>query len=84
MIRVTEESEALVVEGRLVGPWVTELRRVVRERLGRPGGAGLTLDLAAVSYVDAEGVSVLKELVAAGVRVRAASAFVAELLGRRA
>lgn len=88
MMRVTEDAGGLIVEGRIAGPWVAELRRAARDRAGRAnaGAAELaptTVDLAAVNYVDAEGVALLKELVAGGIRVRAVSQFVAELLGRR-
>lgn len=86
VMRVSEDAAGLVVEGRIAGPWVDELRRAARERAVRANAgsalAATSVDLAAVTYVDAEGVALLKELVAAGVRVRAASPFVAELLGR--
>lgn len=81
VIRVTDAPEALVVEGRLVGPWVDELSRVAIERLRRSGAAP-TLDLGAVTYVDDAGVILLRRLLGAGMQVRSSSGFVAELLGR--
>jgi ABC-type transporter Mla MlaB component len=80
MLRVTEDEQGLVVEGELIGPWVAELRRVAEERLGRAPASAPSLDLGAVSYVDANGVALLNGLLEAGMRLRAASPFVTELL----
>ena len=80
MLRITRISQkgrglTLKVEGQIVGPWVAALRAACTAR-GRPR----RLDLAAVTYVDAAGVELLRELMAEGVAIAACSSFVAEML----
>ena len=84
MIRVTvvdatTESARLRVEGRLTGRWVEELRRTCD--LHAPGdGIRLTLDLADVSFADAAGLELLKELRIRLVTLLSPSSLVAEQL----
>ncbi len=68
----------LRLEGSLAGPWVEELKRSCEPALDarRP----LTLDLGAVSFVDGNGVALLKSLKTRAVRLSNSSAFVAGLL----
>ena len=56
----TDDAALLRLEGRVIGPWVAEVRRSCDQALARRGR--LTLDLASVSYVDADGVALLREL----------------------
>jgi len=49
------------VEGRLTGRWVEELRRTC-DLQGLSDGIRLTLDLSDVSFADAAGIELLKEL----------------------
>lgn len=51
---------ALRLEGRLIGPWVSELRESCERVLARDGR--LTLDLAGVSFIDADGVALVQNL----------------------
>lgn len=79
MVRITPVDDGggrrvLKVEGKLIGPWVEELRRAVGEAAGRPGFGGL--DLGRVTFADAAGLAALGELVRAGVPIVAASAFI--------
>jgi hypothetical protein len=67
-------SVTLKLEGRVVGPWVGELRRICEPLLGEDGG--LKLDLAEVSYVDEEGVIALNNLNSRGVKLKNCSPFV--------
>lgn len=74
------ESSGIVtihLEGKLLAPWVEELRAMVEENAG---GRQLRLDLAAMTYVDAAGAELLTGLRSRGVEIVASSAFVAELL----
>ena len=64
--------------GRVIGPWVEELKRSCERVLAT--GAGLTLDLSDVWFVDREGVRVMKSLRDRHVRVQNGSSFVAEQL----
>ncbi len=71
-------SRILELEGRLSGPWVDELDRVVSA--ARSGGEGVTLDLSGLTFADARGVAVLRGLAETGIRMRGCSLFLAELL----
>jgi anti-anti-sigma regulatory factor len=80
MLRITTtERNTLKLEGRVVGPWVAELRRAVAEQCAI--SARVVLDLAEVTYADAEGTRLLRELRLLPADLRNPSPFVAELLG---
>ena len=66
----------LQLEGRVVGPWVGELRRICEPLL--VGDRTLMLDLAGVSYVDAEGVATLNTFKSRGATLNNCSPFVEE------
>jgi ABC-type transporter Mla MlaB component len=68
----------LRLEGRMVGPWVGEVRRACEAFLGN--GNALVLDLAGVSFVDRDGVALLRTLRRRHAAVANCSAFVKELL----
>lgn len=81
MLRITEHRRLdgptlLVVEGRLAGPWVDELRTSASGMQ-----AGLALDLAGLAYADDAGVALLHHLVARGAAVVRTTAYSAALLG---
>ncbi|MBV8476824.1 MAG: STAS domain-containing protein [Acidobacteria bacterium] len=67
-------AETLRLEGHLGGPWVDELRRSC-DRV-RSEGKQLTLDLSGVSFVDHEGVGLLRGLKRRNVELRNCSPFV--------
>ena len=67
-------SVTFKLEGRVVGPWVGELRRICEPLLAED--RALRLDLAEVSYLDAEGVAALKGLRSRGVKLKNCSPFV--------
>lgn len=84
MLRITSTDRTaagacLVCEGRLVGPWIAELQAAVMavSLAGR-----VRLDLSAVHYVDAEGLTLLHQLKDQGVVLQEVSPFVQELLNR--
>jgi ABC-type transporter Mla MlaB component len=83
MLRITyiqgnESALTLRLEGKLLGPWVTELDRTCNE-LPCPRNR-LRLDLSAVTFVDGLGVALLRDLLARGATLAACSGLVAELL----
>ena len=89
MLRISRASaedqsdpKLLRLEGQVTGPWVDELRRVCAETLGNNGRRGnhLVLDLAGVSFLDAGGVALFRELAARRVSFTNGSAFIAEQL----
>jgi anti-anti-sigma regulatory factor len=66
------------LEGELLEPWVSS----VREACGaeRRRSQSLCLDLSGVTYVDALGARLLRELLREGVKITAGSTFLMELL----
>src|SRR5437660_1270477 len=83
MLRITRVSrsdavQTLQLEGKLVGPWVAELRRICAEERN-PSGP-LRLDLSGVAFVDKDGMRLLRDLAARGFTFAAGSGLVAELL----
>jgi outer membrane protein len=63
MLRITTEKKrgktVLSVEGRLAGPWVSALEQSWRER---EAGEKFSVDLCGVSFIDASGKALLKEI----------------------
>ena len=84
VLRITHhrrrDGEVLQVEGRLIGPWVDELRQVAEGLLAE--GHKLSLDLDEVRFAEAEGAALIRELTAKGCEVTRRSSFVEELLRR--
>ena len=83
MLKITEiarndSGRTFKLEGKLLGPWVDEVRNVCTQPLDRLEQVGL--DLAAVTFVDAAGAQLLLELIRQGNIITQCSAFVAELL----
>lgn len=72
------ETLTLRVEGRMIGPWVEELRRSCEPIVAR--GARLVLDLSGVSFIDRDGARLLIHLQAGGARIWGCSPFVQEQL----
>ncbi|MGH9742779.1 MAG: TolC family protein [Candidatus Acidiferrum sp.] len=87
MLRITTEKKRgktiLSVEGRLAGPWVAALDQCWRERVS---GEKFSVDLCGVSFIDAAGKALLKEIHHQGGRLIAEGclnqAIVEEIEGR--
>ena len=66
MLKITTLREAqsitLRLEGRLAGPWVEELERCWMATVSAKTRHPLSVDLSAVTYVDAEGKDLLKKI----------------------
>ena len=73
-----EQTVTIKLEGKLLEPFVETVREACEKWQSR--AERVRLDLAAVSYVDAAGVRLLRELMRAGIQIAACSGFVAELL----
>lgn len=86
MLRITAEQSngqtCLMIEGRLIGPWVAELNAVVNQTGTRL--SAIQLDLAKVHFVNTEGLSLLQALQLQGVTFSKVSPFIHELLKSRA
>jgi len=83
MLKISQAGQAnhsvtLKLEGRVVGPWVGELRQVCETLLAE--GRALKLDLSDVTFADAGGVVVLSTFKSRGVTFANCSPFVEEQL----
>jgi hypothetical protein len=84
MLRITvvESSKIAVtlrVEGRITGPWVEELRTACNVHTF-PDEVQLSLELADISFADAAGIALLRELRNRGVGLMRTTPFLAEQL----
>ncbi len=66
MLRITTEHKpgklSLTVEGKLAGPWVAALEQSWRELKSAASGEKLCVNLCGVSFIDAAGKALLKEI----------------------
>jgi hypothetical protein len=69
----------LIVEGKLVGPWVAELRNA-SENVNTDLGRKLVIDLRHVTAISQEGENVLLELIRKGVKFRCRGVFTKHVL----
>jgi hypothetical protein len=79
MLKISKVEKAnhsinLKLEGRVVGPWVVELRQICDLLL--TGGSELKLDLTDVSYVDRDGIATLNSYKSRGVELNNCSPFI--------
>src|SRR5439155_14426592 len=81
-ISVRKENDAenviLILEGRVVGPWVEELRATCAPHL--KDGHSLILDLTGVSFADAAGIELLAGLIERRIILANASPFLRQQL----
>lgn len=83
MLKISQAGKAnhsvtLKLEGRVVGPWVGELRQACELFLSQ--SRTLKLDLTEVSFADVDGVATLTSLKSRGVTITNCSPFVEEQL----
>ena len=73
MLRITIHDRApmtsFVLEGKLVGPWVKELKQCWQDAVADDPSIPVLVDLAAVTFVDRDGRALLKEMRDQGVRL---------------
>jgi anti-anti-sigma regulatory factor len=73
MLKITahtdNDSTSLTLEGRLAGPWVEELERCWASSVGAKTRHPLSVDLSAVTYVDADGKDLLKKIYREGAKL---------------
>jgi anti-anti-sigma regulatory factor len=74
--KAQREQVTVRLEGRLVGPWVDEVRRTCEPFLGN--GSRLTVDFSQVSFVDRDGVALCRRLRQRRASLRNCSPFVKE------
>ena len=82
MLKITTDNTLpetlLILEGSLSGPWVTELNKAVIDSGCQPDT--LKLDLTGIQYADEQGLLLIRDLMAWGVSLAAASPFINELI----
>ena len=78
--RLSHKARALTIklEGEILGPWLGDVRDACTKRGRR--SRRLLLDLAAVTYADAAGVQLLRDLMHAGIEIAGCSSFVSDML----
>jgi hypothetical protein len=74
----THLTQTIRLEGKLLRPWVDEVRKACIS--GTDPARRTSLDLSALTFVDAAGEGLLRELIGQGIEVLACSNYVAELL----
>ena len=77
-VRDGGRTVTLVLEGRLIGPWVDELKLACAQ--ARRGRMEVAVDLAGVAFVDRAGIALLRELADHDTQLANCSPFVAEQL----
>jgi hypothetical protein len=71
---------ALKLEGKILGPWVIELRRACEEL--RVSTGAFCLDLTDVTFIDSAGLGLIDDLLRQGTILSGCSGFIEELLGQ--
>lgn len=85
MLRIHIENQhdgvTLRLEGKLVEPWVAELVRVWMDLpRGPDGNRAVTIDLESVSFVDAQGRSMLSALHRLGCELKGSGPFISAVI----
>jgi ABC-type transporter Mla MlaB component len=78
--RFSREGLTIKLEGEILEPCVDTVRDACTQRC--PRSQRLRVDMAAVTYADAAGVQLLRELMREGIQIAAYSNFIGELLHR--
>lgn len=85
MLKITIHDSAnelrFRLEGRLCGPWVTELRQCWQTAVSITGGRRTVLDLREVDFVDPDGQSLMADMCHQGVRLLAITPLIRSLIG---
>lgn len=80
----TPGRRRLVLEGKLVAPWATELRKECREAAADLRGRKLVVELRNVTCISQEGENALLELMKEGVKFRSSGVFTKHVMKRLA
>jgi anti-anti-sigma regulatory factor len=62
-------ATSLMLEGRLVGPWVRELENCWQRAVGAEPRRSILVSLADLSFVDSDGIDLLTQMCRQGVRL---------------
>ena len=86
-IHDTPSHRRLILEGRLIGPWVAELRSACKEAAANLRGRELIVEMNNLSAISQEGENVLLDLLSEGIKFRCHGVFtklILKQLARRA
>jgi hypothetical protein len=74
----TGRMQTIKLEGEILEPWVSSVRDACAPQGNR--SEPVCLNLAAVTYMDAAGTQLLRDLIREGITIAACSSFIGELL----
>ncbi len=81
MLKITRKTKGrtawLKLEGKLIGPWVEELRATCE---GPGADPNFKLDLSDLTFVDSAGELLLRQLISSGHKIQACSSYLTEVL----
>ena len=80
----TPSRRQQLIEGKLVGPWATELARVWRQATVDLNGRALIIDVKGLTTITEDGENVLLELMKEGASFRSSGVFTKQILKRMA
>jgi hypothetical protein len=80
----TPSERQLLIEGKLVGPWASELARVWRQATTDLNGRALIIDVKGLTTIAEDGENVLLELMKDGASFRSSGVFTKQILKRMA
>lgn len=80
----TPSRRRLLIEGKLIGPWATELANVWRQATADLNGRALIIDVKGLTALTEDGENVLLELMREGARFRSSGVFTKQILKRMA
>jgi hypothetical protein len=80
----TPNYRRLMVEGKLIGPWASELASVWRQAATELNGRELVVDVKGLTVITEDGENVLLELMKEGARFRSSGVFTKQVLKRLA
>jgi len=84
MLRITiaemTTEQRWTLEGRLVGPWVAELRTCWKKRHRAPNGHTCTVDLSGVTFIDKGGQRLLRTMAKEGTQFVATGMYIKHVL----
>jgi anti-anti-sigma regulatory factor len=79
-VNETRSQFRLVLEGKLIAPWASELRNEWAKARANLNGRELIVDLRNITTISQEGENVLLELMSSGVKFRCCGVFTRQVL----
>ena len=76
----SDKERRLILEGKLIAPWATELQRACDEARQSLRGREIGLDLKNLTVISQEGENLLAALMKEGIKVRGCCVFAREVL----